>query len=218
MKRHCPVVQVLFALCYTTGWPCSEAPPTPIPVGGPFDRVRIDVVQLPVTQKGNKYAVVFMDHLTKLPEVFPTRDQTASTIAKLLVEEISRHGEPSELLLDRGPSFLSRLIEEIYSTMGIHKVNTTAYHPQADGLAEHFNRTLIEMLSKTTDSGEQDWYLKLRFILFAYRATPQASTGESPFFLLYGRDPRLPTEAALSPLWTVSHSPLMTTSHRLLIK
>ena len=55
------------------------------------------------------------------------------------------------------------------------------------------------MLSKTTDSGEQDWDLKLPFILFAYRATPQASTGESPFFVLYGRDPRLPTEAAISP-------------------
>ena len=55
------------------------------------------------------------------------------------------------------------------------------------------------MLSKTTDSGDQDWGLKLPIILFAYRPTPQASTGESPFFLLYGRDPRLPTEAALSP-------------------
>ena len=58
---------------------------TPIPVGGPFDRVGVDVVQLPVTQKGNKYAVVFMDYLTKWPEVFPTKDQTAPTIAKLLV-------------------------------------------------------------------------------------------------------------------------------------
>ena len=173
---------------------------TPIPVGGPFDQVGVDVVQLPVTRKGNKYAVVFMDYLTKWPEVFPTKDQTAPTIAKLLVEKIiSRHGVPSELLSDRGPSFLSGLMEEIYHAMGVHTVNTIAYHPQTDGLVERFTRTLIDMLSTTTDSGEQDWDLKLPFILFAYRATPQASTGESPFFLLYGRDPRLPTEAALSP-------------------
>ena len=196
-----------------------KPPLTPMPVGGPFDRVRTDVVQLPVTRKGNKHAVVFMDYLTKWPEVFPTMDQTTPTIAKLLVEEIiSHHGVPSELLLDRGPSFLSGLMEEIYSAMGIHKVNTTTYHPQTNGLVERFIWTLIDMLSKTTDSGEQDWGLKLPFILFAYRATPQASTGESPFFLLYGRDPRLPTEAALSPLWTVSYSSLMTTSHWLLIK
>ncbi len=36
-------------------------------------------------------------------------------------------------------------------------------------------------------------------MLFAYRASLQASTGESPFFLLYGRDPQLPTETILSP-------------------
>ena len=138
----------------------------------------------------------------------PHKGQTAPTIAKLLVEKIiSRHGVPSELLSDRGPSFLSGLMEEIYRAMGIHKVNTTAYHPQTDGLVERFNRTLIDMLSQTTDSGEQDWDLKLPFILFAYRATPQASTGESPFFLLF----QLRQHSA--PLWTVDHSPLMTTSH-----
>ena len=59
-----------------------------------------------------------MDYLTKWPEVFPTKDQTAPTIAKLLVEKIiSSHGVPSELLSNREPSFLSGLIEEIYSAM-----------------------------------------------------------------------------------------------------
>ena len=78
-----------------------------------------------------------MDYLTKWPEVFPTKDQTAPTIAKLLVEKIiSSHCVPSELLSNRGPSFLSGLIEEIYSAMGIHKVNTTAYHPETSGLVE----------------------------------------------------------------------------------
>ena len=60
----------------------------PNPVGGPFDRIGVDMVQLPFKKKGHKYAVVFMDYLTKWPEVFPTKDQTAPTIAKLLVEEI----------------------------------------------------------------------------------------------------------------------------------
>ena len=83
--------------------------------------------------------------------------------------------------------------------MGIHKVNTTAYHPQTDGLVERFNRTLIDMIAKSTDSEGRDWDVRLPFLLFAYRATPQASTGESPFALLYGRDCQLPTEAALNP-------------------
>ena len=95
----------------------------------PFDRVGVDVLQLPKTSTGNRYAVVFMDYLTKWPEGFATADQTAPTIAPLLVEEIiSRHGVPSQLMSDRGPS--SKLLLAVCSVMGIKKLNTTAYHPQ----------------------------------------------------------------------------------------
>ena len=173
-------------------------PLTPIPVGGPFDRVGVDVLQLPKTSSGKRYAVGFMDYLTKWPEVFATADQTAPTIARLLIEEIiSRHGVPSQLLSDRGPSFLSCLVLEVCSVLGIQKLNTSAYHPQSDGLVERFNRTLTDMLAKTARPGI-DWDTQLPYVLFAYRATVQASTAESPFFLLYGRDPRLPTELLLS--------------------
>ena len=68
----------------------------------------------------------------------------------------TRHGVPSELLSDRGASFLSKLLQ-VYLVMGIHKANTTPYHPQTDGLVERFNRTLLAMLSKTVESGGRDW-------------------------------------------------------------
>ena len=55
------------------------------------------------------------------------------------------------------------------------------------------------MLAKTVEKGGRDWDSKLPYVPFAYRASPQESTKESPFYLLYGRDPRLPTEIALSP-------------------
>ena len=61
---------------------------TPIPVCAPFDRVGVDVLQLPKSSHGNCYAVVFLDYLTKWPEVFPAADQSALTIAKLLVERV----------------------------------------------------------------------------------------------------------------------------------
>ena len=126
-----------------------KPPLTPIPVSGPFDRVGVDVVHFPKSYDGNQYAVVFMDYLTKWPEDFPTPDPTALTIAKLLVERvISRHEVPVELLSDRGSAFLSHLMKEVCQLLKIHRVYTTAYHPQTDGLVKRFNRTLIDMLAK----------------------------------------------------------------------
>ena len=63
---------------------------TPIPVSGSFDRIGVDVIQFPKSAKGNMYAVVLMDYLTKWPEVFAVKDLTALTIAKLLATEIVR--------------------------------------------------------------------------------------------------------------------------------
>ena len=95
-----------------------RTPLTPIPVSGPFQRVGVDVVQLPKTKDGNQYAVVFMDYLTKWPEVFAVKDQTAATIATLLVEQvISRHGVPAEVLSDRGKAFLSELFKEVEASV-----------------------------------------------------------------------------------------------------
>ena len=110
---------------------------------------------------------------------------------------IPRHGVPSELLSDRGTAFLSQLMLDVYKLMGITKTNTTAYHPQTDGLVERFHRTLTDMLAKNVDKSGKDWDKFLPYVLFAYRSSLQKSTGESPFHLLYGRDPRLPTDEIL---------------------
>ena len=128
----------------------------------------MDVVHFPKSYDGNQY-IVFTDYLTKWPEVFPTSDQTALTIAKLLVEKvISRHGVPVELLSDRGSAFLSHLLQEVCQLLGIHRVNTTAYHPQTDGLVERFNRTLIDMLAKRVEPSGRDWDRQIPYVLFTY--------------------------------------------------
>ena len=164
------------------------------------DRVGVDVLKFPRSASGNQYAIVFVDYLTKWPEVFATEDQTALTIANLFVwEVVCRHGVPSQLLSDRGAAFLSQLMAQVCEVLGVKKVNTTAYHPQTDGLVERFNGTLTNMLAKRVERCGADWDQHLPFVLFAYRASMQESTLESPFFLLHGRDPRLPSALDLDP-------------------
>ena len=82
--------------------------------------------------------------------------------------------------------------------LGVKKINTSGYHPQTDGLVEKFNSTLISMIAKSCDVRDRDWDVHLPYLLFAYRVSAQESTREAPFFLLYGRDARIPTETVLS--------------------
>ena len=177
----------------------TRSPLIPITVGGPFHRVGVDIMELPRTVSGNRYVISFVDYLTKWVESFPTDNQTSETIVKLLIDHvICRHGVPEALISDRGPNLLSTLMQEVCSLTGMRKLNTTAYHPQADGLVENFNRTLRAMLAKAAAKFGTNWDEHLNHVLFAYRTKPHESTGESPFFLLYGRDARIPTETALS--------------------
>ena len=118
----------LFDLCNTPYW--AKRPLTPIPVSGAFDRIGVDVVQFPRTSRRNRYAVVFVDYLTKWPEVYAVPDQSSATVARLLVEEVvSRHGVPGEILSDRGRTFLSGLMKEMETLLGYE------YHrlPPTDG-------------------------------------------------------------------------------------
>ena len=170
-----------------------------IPVDGPFHCVRVDVLQLPLTEGGKKYVIVFVDYFTKWQEAFAAPDQTAETIARLSVEKIvCRHGIPEKLLSDCGPNFLSSLVNEICQLLGVKKINTSGYHPQTDGLVEKLNSTLIGMISKSCDVANKDWDNHLPFLLFAYRVSAQASIRESPFFLMHERDARVPTETVIT--------------------
>ena len=70
----------------------------------------IDIMELPLTANGNKYAIVFQDLFTKWPMVYATPDQKAERIAKLLAQEIvPMFGVPEALLSDRGTNLLSCL-------------------------------------------------------------------------------------------------------------
>lgn len=166
----------------------------------PFEMVAMDILgPLPTTMNGNRYLLVFTDYFTRWVEAIPLPDQKAETIAREFVTQILlRHGVPLKLLTDCGANFLSRLMKSIYEYFGIRKLSTTPYHPEGNGLVERFNRTLTEMISHYTQD-QRDWDEIVPYVIFAYRNAPQESTGESPFFLMYGRDATLPFDEILKP-------------------
>uniref|UniRef100_A0A3B3HU39 Gypsy retrotransposon integrase-like protein 1 n=1 Tax=Oryzias latipes TaxID=8090 RepID=A0A3B3HU39_ORYLA len=194
-------IQKYCAACPT----CQKTCPTrksnrvllqPLPViSTPFRRIAMDIVgPLVKSSSGHEYILVVCDYATRFPEAFPLRTSTAPTVVRALVQLFSRVGIPDEILTDQGTNFTSRLMQLFYKHLGISGIRTTPYHPQMDGLVERFNQTLKKMLQKFVDDTGKDWDRWLPFLLFAYREVPQASTGFSPFELLYGWDVQGPLD------------------------
>lgn len=193
--KQCPECAIV------TGSGCQHRPPLkPIPVERPFQKVAVDIMDLPCTEQGNKHVIVFQDMFSNWPLVFPIPDQRAERVARLLCEEVvPMFGVPEALLSDRGTNLLSHLMLDVCKLLGIEKLNTTAYHPECDGMVERFNRTLKSMLRKRAAQFNTQWDRHLPALLWAYRNAPHDSTGEKPSFLLFGWDCKSPTVAALLP-------------------
>jgi transposase InsO family protein len=162
----------------------------------PFIRIAMDIVgPLPRSSSGKRY---ILDYATHYPEAVALRTIDANDVAEELLA-LSRVGVPQEILTDQGTNFTSQLISEVYRLLHIKPIRTTPYHPQT----ERFNGTLKAMLKKTAAEEGRDWDRLLLYLLFAYREVPQASTGFSPFELLYGRNVRGPLDI-LKESWEAS--------------
>ncbi|CAB4418776.1 unnamed protein product [Rhizophagus irregularis] len=167
----------------------------PIAVHGPFNQVGIDFVgPLPITSQGNKYIIVAMDYMTKWPEAKAVPVATAEETSQFIYEDIiCRHGCPAKLLSDRGTHFNNQMVEKLLEKFGIKHVFSTPYHPQTNGLVERFNRTLCESLSKLVKQ-TNEWDQYIAPVLFAYRTSKYSTTKISPFYLVNGREAKLPVD------------------------
>ena len=92
-------------------------------------------------------------------------------------------------------------MREVCRLINVKQAFTTPYHPMANGSNEKFNGTLKAMVKKMCQERPTDWDRYLHAVLFAYREVSQASTGFSPFHLLYGRAVRGPL-GLLKEMWT----------------
>ena len=80
------------------------------------------------------------------------------SLAEVIVKEfVSRFGVPLQLHSDQGRNFEAELFQKMCELLGIEKTQTTALHPQSDGMVERFNRTLENHLAIFVEQNKKGW-------------------------------------------------------------
>lgn len=165
----------------------------------PFQRVGIDFLgPFPDSAAHHRWIIVAVDYLTRYAETKAVSNATAAEVADFFLHQILlRHGAPQFIISDRGTPFLSKLLQELLDLAKTTHNVTTAYHPQTNGLTERLNYTLATMMSTYVNDDHSNWDSILPYVTFAYNTACQATTGFSPYHLLYARDPSTPLDTVL---------------------
>ena len=91
-----------------------------------------------------------------------------------------------------GTEFKNNLMDQVLKQLGIEWLFSAPYHPQSNGKLEVFHKYLKPTLKKLCEKDPSNWYQYLNQVLASYRVTPNFATVETPFFLVYGRNPIYP--------------------------
>ena len=181
--------------CLRRKTPPQVAPLQPILVTQPLELVHTDYLSLEPSKGNIENVLVITDHFTRYALAYPSKTQTAQATARILWDNfICHYGFPEKFISDQGRNFESDLIKELCKIAGVKKVHTTPYHPQGNGQCERFNSTLCNMLGTLSEEEKSDWKSYLGCMTHAYNCTKHASTTYSPYYLMFGRHPRLPID------------------------
>jgi hypothetical protein len=164
------------------------------PPAGVWENLAMDFMG-PITPSstGNKYILVITDLLSKFVVAKATRDNSALSAAKMLVEEvILKYGTPNQILTDNGRHFTAELFNSITSLYGICHLYTTPYNPKANGVCERFNASMCDSLATICNKKRTNWDQQLSKLVFSYNTSRHASTKLTPFELMFGRMAKLP--------------------------
>ena len=188
--RHCPRCVIS-----KTADPEGRAPLESIKTSAPLEIVCIDFWTAEDSNNKSVDVLVVTDHFTGLAQAFPCRDQCAKQVAKQLWDKyFCIYGFPERIHSDQGASFESQLISELLKVAGVRKSRTTPYHPMGNGSVERFNRTLGNMIRALSPEAKCNWPRHLQTLTFMYNCTVHETTGYPPFYLMFGRVPRLPVD------------------------
>lgn len=169
------------------------------PPDGPFQLIGMDYCgPFKQTPRGNQYVLCLTDYFTRWVVAAAVPDCSAQTTAEALFNEyICKYGVPAVILSDQGTHFHNQLMEAMSKLVGYNHIYSTTYHPQSNGMIERFNATFVPQIAKLQDKENNNWDEFLLPVVFAYNTGIHSTTNYSPFQLLFGREPRLPTHEQL---------------------
>ena len=179
----------------------GQLPPMqPIVCTEPMELVHIDYVGMEVTAAVKeklvvKNVLVVEEHFTWYIQAFVTKNHTVRTTARVLYNNyFSVFGFPQHLMTDQGTEFCRNIIVAMCSLLGVEKIQTMPYHPQMNGSAKRVHQTLQRMIGKLDSEKRKKWLTHIGSIIIAYNSTQSLVTGYSPYYLMFGRRPRLPID------------------------
>lgn len=160
---------------------------------GRFEHVHMDIVGPLPQSNGHTYLLTMIDRFTRWVEAVPLRNILAATVAEKFVEVwIARFCVPLRLTTDQGSQFESLLFCEMSRFLGTHRIHTTTYHPQSNGMIERFHRHLKSAFRAACRNN--NWHQQLPWILLGIRTSVKEDIGYSSSQLLFGQSLRLPGE------------------------
>jgi hypothetical protein len=146
-----------------------------------------------------RYILTLIDSFSKFLITIPLPNVTAPTVCQAIVLDlISVHGPPNCIASDQGSQFMSEVFYEMAKTFHIKHITTVPYHPAANGQIERVHKDLKASLSAYTDRYGQNWSNYLSLITWSHNSQIHRSTGYSPYYLVFGRQPQFPTDLGLN--------------------
>ena len=168
----------------------------------PMEFICMDLVgpiHLP-SSRGNKYVLTVIDMLTGFTMAVPIKNKNADTICDEYQDHIyCTFGGSSRILRDNGSEFKNQEMIQVCDTLGVKHIFSPVYTPELNGHLEGWHRFFKACIAKHIHGGGVEWDELVPLVVSAYNFFPCQSTKESPFVLMFSRDPVTPVAKLLEP-------------------
>ncbi len=158
----------------------------------PMDIICVDHVSIDHRATGTQKVLTVVDQFSKYAFFIHVNNEKASTTAKKLMDEIfTKYGFPNCIHSDNGTAFVNSVMKELTDMCEMKHTRSLPYTPQGNATCERLNQTLLDMLGTMENSTKRQWKNQLASLQYAYNTTIHATTQYSPFYIMFGREPRL---------------------------